>query len=264
MYSRDVFPRYSSGGLPIPENYSGNAIRRTPTSQGSGGAGNRNSAGNRGMGGTPTASGRSTGMGSGSPRVHTPSLGGAASDGGRKSAGGERVRAAEVPLTVSPTFSPSVREEVPSEARELHGSMQGEQVPPFVMPFEEGAGGGEDAPPDGDGFRGGGAEDGSSLGREADSMPTDDGERDGRRGEGVGKGEEEKETVTASAHSSGGDGGGFSALLSTLLPPKPEGFGALSQIGLEEALLLGLFLLLSQSESEDDTLMLLALLFLYR
>ena len=29
MYSRDIFPRYSSGGLPIPENYSGNAIRRT-------------------------------------------------------------------------------------------------------------------------------------------------------------------------------------------------------------------------------------------
>ena len=27
MYSRDIFPRYSSGGLPIPENYSGAAFR---------------------------------------------------------------------------------------------------------------------------------------------------------------------------------------------------------------------------------------------
>ena len=48
-------------------------------------------------------------------------------------------------------------------------------------------------------------------------------------------------------------GDGAAALLASLLPPKPSG-GALSQVGLEEALLLGLFLLLSQSEEEEDTL----------
>ena len=35
MYSRDIFPKYAAGGLPIPENYSGNAIRRTPVGGGS-------------------------------------------------------------------------------------------------------------------------------------------------------------------------------------------------------------------------------------
>ena len=66
------------------------------------------------------------------------------------------------------------------------------------------------------------------------------------------------------ASARGHDGSGMSALLSSFLPPKPGGLGVLGDIGIEELLLLGLFLLLSQSDSEDDTLMLLALLFLYR
>ena len=33
MYSRDIFPKYTSGGMPIPENYSGNAFRYPPIGQ---------------------------------------------------------------------------------------------------------------------------------------------------------------------------------------------------------------------------------------
>ena len=53
-----------------------------------------------------------------------------------------------------------------------------------------------------------------------------------------------------------------SAILSSLLPPKPEKFTSniLGDIGLEELIIIGLMLLLSQSDSDDDILLLLAVL----
>lgn len=227
MYSRDVFPRYSSGGLPIPENYSGNAIRRTPPS------GNGAPSGSRTNGRSEMASGAG-----GTPRVHTPMP--------RTPSGQSRGTHAQgnVPLTVSPAFA---ARNAPPVEEELHGSMQGEERETDRDALrEEGAGGGEQAEAPGDGFRGGGAQEGSSLGRESFDRPQ----------------EPPAEAATAKAHPQ--ESGGLSSLLSAFLPPKPGGGGVLSQIGLEEALLLGLFLLLSQSEEEEDTLMLLALLFLYR
>ena len=170
MYSRDVFPKYT-GGMPIPENYSGNAIRRTPPP-------------------------RQTASHPASPRV-------------------------SVPLTVSPTFgarqAPSSPTKMPEvaptepaqEARREQTSEQHAQMPPP-------------------------------------------------------KPEDKEETVPAAIPPPSAAENGLSSLLSTLLPPKTGVGGLFSQIGLEEALLLGLFLLLSQSEEEQDTLMLLALLFLYR
>ena len=135
-----------------------------------------------------------------------------------------------------------------SEARERP------EVP--VRPSDE-AGGSMDAPADRDGFRGGGGE--------SEDVRNHEGERgadNSRNDSGTDGGGQEREAAPVSAR--GHDGSGMSALLSSFLPPKPGGLGVLGDIGLEELLLLGLFLLLSQSDSEDDTLMLLALLFLYR
>lgn len=53
--------------------------------------------------------------------------------------------------------------------------------------------------------------------------------------------------------------------LAALLPPKPTGVGGLlGDIGLEELLILGIILLLSQSETEDDILLFLILLLFYK
>ena len=193
MYSRDVFPRYSAGGLPIPENYSGNAVRRAPAG---------------GTAHTPP------------PRVHTPTPRGAAP---------------QVPLTVSPSFAARQERESPRESAEAERG----------RPETE-----ETRPP-----------------KEGRSMPPPR-----RAEEAVGEAarEEERleETRAAAAEPVPEKGahpdGGIASILSALMPPKIGNGGALSQIGLEEALLLGLFLLLSQSEEDDDTLLLLALLFLYR
>lgn len=164
MYSRDIFPKYTSGGMPIPENYSGNAIRRAGS----------------GVSVAPPPPAPKF-----SPRVH---------------AAVER-----------PTVRESVPLAVPSPTEEV-----GEVTPPAV-----GAG-----------------------------------EREEKR-------EEKKVERPTMAEEKAGRDGGIGSLLQSLLPPRLGG-GGVSQVGLEEALLLGLFLLLSQSEEEDDTLMLLALLFLYR
>ena len=182
MYSRDIFPKYTSGGMPIPENYSGNAIQRTTPRQ--------------------AVPPRHTSAQSTSPR-------------------------AAVPLTVSPSFGsrPSAPTAPP-------------QVPrtPSPQPLEVQA-------------------------EETVREPTAEPEAGRPIAQSL---EKEKEvesapiSVACDSHESG-----FASLLSCFLPPKPGG-GILSQIGLEEALLLGLFLLLSQSGEEQDTLLLLALLFLYR
>ena len=176
MYSRDIFPKYSSGGLPIPENYSGNAIRRA----------------------TPPTS---------APPRHTPTP-------------NASPRAA-VPLTVSPSFG--TRQSQPSAPPQAETPIQ-----PASAPTEE-------------------------VVRE--SMAA---EQESERP--IAEREKEGEPISVSAEARDG---GLSSLLSHFLPPKTGG-GILSQIGLEEALLLGIILLLSQSEEEQDTLLLLALLFLYR
>lgn len=57
---------------------------------------------------------------------------------------------------------------------------------------------------------------------------------------------------------------GLSPLVS-LLPPKPSGTkGLLGDIGLEELLILGVILLVSQSETDDDILLFLILLLFYK
>jgi hypothetical protein len=170
MYSRDIFPKYTSGGMPIPENYSGNAIRR---------------AGSGGSVSPPTPAPKF------SPRVHA---------------------AVERP-TGKESAPPSVMS--PSAAVD-------EVMPPAPAPMVE--------------------EKSEERDEKPEAKPAVAEER-----------EAEKERRD----------GGIGSLLQTLLPPRLGGGGA-SQVGLEEALLLGLFLMLSQSEEEDDTLMLLALLFLYR
>lgn len=53
--------------------------------------------------------------------------------------------------------------------------------------------------------------------------------------------------------------------LASLLPPKPSGTkGLLGDIGLEELLILGVILLVSQSETDDDILLFLILLLFYK
>lgn len=53
--------------------------------------------------------------------------------------------------------------------------------------------------------------------------------------------------------------------LASLLPPKPTGTkGLLGDIGLEELLILGVILLVSQSETDDDILLFLILLLFYK
>ncbi len=173
MYSRDIFPRYTAGGMPIPEGYSGHAVRRTP----------------------PPTSGR----GDGAPRPAERPAPSREPPQTRMSA-----RAAEglrrPPLSPQEPSAPPV---APEEGRQEISPPEPPAAP--AVPQE---------PP------------------QTQSIP-------------------HKE-------------GGLPAILSAFLPPKPDTGGALSHIGLEEALLLGLFLLLSQSDEEEDTLMLLALLFLYR
>ena len=185
MYSRDIFPKYSSGGMPIPENYSGNAIRRTPPRQ------------------------------SPPPRPASPQP--------------HSAPRAAVPLTVSPSFT--ARQNPPDAAREQTVSA------PRVENAER-------------------EERAEEARREI--------EEEQQTASASAHTEEKAETVATSASPSPARESGLSSLLSTFLPPKPGGGGIFSQIGLEEALLLGLFLLLSQSEEEEDTLMLLAVLFLYR
>lgn len=219
MYSRDVFPKYSSGGLPIPENYSGNAIRRTPPT---------GSRADHPRGGTST---------DGAPRAHTPPS--------RMPSGQNRGThpPSNVPLTVSPTFA--AQHTTPAGSEPPADEMRERALPPVAQVAEDGVRGGADAVPFGESVREGGAQAGSSPGK---------GHTDG--------GAEGSPSVAATAQEH--PQGGLSSILSAFLPPKPGGGGMLSQIGLEEALLLGLFLLLSQSDEEEDTLMLLALLFLYR
>ena len=185
MYSRDIFQKYASGGMPIPENYSGNAIRRASPRQSS------------------------------PPRPTAPPPSGASH--------------ASVPLTVSPSFA----------ARQHPTDMPREQVTPLSQTesIERGEGAGQPHRED--------------KSERSAKMPQVDNEK-------------KEEALPASASPASTHDGGFSSLLSTLLPPKPGVGGLFSQIGLEEALLLGLFLLLSQSDEEQDTLVLLALLFLYR
>lgn len=211
MYSRNIFPKYGSGGLPIPENYSGNAIRRPPAS---GGAANGTE---RTVSGIPYAP----------PRVHTsPS----------RPVG---LRAAEAEATVEDSVHDGVKDTVMNgvmdgsdEAVTDVGAVMTEQ--PMGRAAREGAEsreyrGSHESHDDGEGWQGFPA-----------AHPREGGEASAPRGD-----------------------SGLGAMLSRLLPPKMGG-GALAQIGLEEALLMGLFLILSQSEAEDDTLLLLALLFLYR
>ena len=52
--------------------------------------------------------------------------------------------------------------------------------------------------------------------------------------------------------------------LASFLPPKPDLTRLFGSFGLEELILLGLILLLSGTDRDDDTLLLLALLFLYK
>ena len=218
MYSRDVFPRYSSGGMPIPENYSGNAIRRTPP-RGAGGHGLP--SGHSIAGNAAPPSGHST-VGNGStPMTHTH--GGSAATGVKKESARSSPRG-EVPLTVSPSFSRATAAE---ERMTSVPSVEEESLAVGEVQDTENA----------------------AAERETASVAAD----------GVG-------AVSVSAGGAGRERqeGGISSLLSSFLPPKPGSGGLLSHIGLEETLLLGLFLLLSQSEEDEDTLMLLALLFLYR
>ena len=220
MYSRDIFPKYTSGGLPIPENYSGHAIRRMPQSG--------HAAGGR-------ENGRENGqsMPLSTPRVHMPAPRG----------GG--IRTAEVPLSVTPSFAAR------NGLREAAQGETGEEALPHGKTWEDESR--RDVEPRGEDA----AKDGQIEEREAVEKRPENAEADDRA---------EKEAAVPTSAQGGPPRpheGGLGSILSTLLPPKFGG-GALSQVGLEEALLLGLFLLLSQSEEEDDTLMLLALLFLYR
>ena len=225
MYSRDIFPKYSSGGLPIPENYSGNAIRRTPPPSG-------NSSGMRSgqMGG-------SYDRGGGTSRVHTPTP---------RSTSTPTPSPGRVPLTVSPRFA-AQNERIDGE-RESLDATHAEQAIQTIQTEERAAEQAvavheADHPDDGH------SESGDEISPHEDkSAVTQDGEA----------------IPVGGRMPRGQESGGLGSLLSAFLPPKPGGGGILSQIGLEEALLLGLFLLLSQSEEEEDTLMLLALLFLYR
>ena len=222
MYSRDIFPKYSSGGLPIPENYSGNAIRRTPPPSG-------NSSGMRSgqMGG-------SYDRGGGTSRVHTPTP---------RSTSTPTPSPGRVPLTVSPRFA-AQNERIDGEREPLEKMLEEQAIQTEERSAEQAVAVHEADHPD-DGH----SESGDEISPHEDkSAVTQDGEA----------------IPVGGRMPRGQESGGLGSLLSAFLPPKPGGGGILSQIGLEEALLLGLFLLLSQSEEEEDTLMLLALLFLYR
>ena len=222
MYSRDIFPKYSSGGLPIPENYSGNAIRRTPPPSG-------NSSGMRSgqMGGSHD-------RGGGTSRVHTPTP---------RSTSTPTPSPGRVPLTVSPRFA-AQNERIDGEREPLEKMLEEQAIQTEERAAEQAVAMHEADHPD-DGH----SESGDEISPHEDkSAVTQDGEA----------------IPVGGRMPRGQESGGLGSLLSAFLPPKPGGGGILSQIGLEEALLLGLFLLLSQSEEEEDTLMLLALLFLYR
>lgn len=55
------------------------------------------------------------------------------------------------------------------------------------------------------------------------------------------------------------------ALLSSIMPPKVSNpSGILSNIGLEEMLIVGILILLSQSDTDDDVLLLLFILLFYK
>ena len=222
MYSRDIFPKYSSGGLPIPENYSGNAIRRTPPPGG-------NSSGMRSgqMGGSHD-------RGGGTSRVHTPTP---------RSTSTPTPSPGRVPLTVSPRFA-AQNERIDGERESLDATYAEQAIQTEERATEQAVTAHEADHPD-DGH----SESGDEISPHEDKADaTQDGEA----------------IPVGGRMPRGPESGGLGSLLSAFLPPKPGGGGILSQIGLEEALLLGLFLLLSQSEEEEDTLMLLALLFLYR
>lgn len=211
MYSRNIFPKYGSGGLPIPENYSGNAIRRPPVS---GGAANGT---DRAVSGIPYAP----------PRVHTSpqrpvGLRAAVEDSGFAAVKDTVNDAVLDGFAETVTDVGAVMSEQPTGCAEHEGAERGEHR------------GGHESHDDGEGCRGG------EVARPPAVHPREGGESPAPRGD-----------------------SGLGAMLSRLLPPKMGG-GALAQVGLEEALLMGLFLILSQSEAEDDTLLLLALLFLYR
>lgn len=58
------------------------------------------------------------------------------------------------------------------------------------------------------------------------------------------------------------DGGGLRGLLSSIMPPRPE--GEKGEFGFEDMLIIGLIFLLSQSEGDEDVLLLLTLLLFYK
>lgn len=184
MYSRDVFPRYASGGMPIPPNYSGNAVRRTAAQD------------------APQER----------TRVHVPSA--------HKTPPAARRGRTEPPQAAAAgdaaEASPQANAEVAAEA--MAAGMESVAAVPT------------DAAADGETAAG-------------DAVAA-----------GVPPAPPQAQDAPRAA---------IPPMLATLLPPKPTG-GMLSDIGAEELLLLGLFLLLWQGEAEDDALMVLALLFLYR
>jgi hypothetical protein len=59
-----------------------------------------------------------------------------------------------------------------------------------------------------------------------------------------------------------GDGGGLRRLLSSIMPPRPE--SEKCEFGFEDMLIIGLIFLLSQSEGDEDVLLLLTLLLFYK
>ena len=59
-----------------------------------------------------------------------------------------------------------------------------------------------------------------------------------------------------------GNGGGLRGLISSIMPPRPEGDKA--EFGFEDMLIIGLIFLLSQSEGDEDVLLLLTLLLFYK
>jgi len=59
-----------------------------------------------------------------------------------------------------------------------------------------------------------------------------------------------------------GNGGGLRGLLSSIMPPRPDGDGG--EFGFEDMLIIGLIFLLSQSEGDEDILLVLMLLLFYK
>ena len=85
------------------------------------------------------------------------------------------------------------------------------------------------------------------------------------RAESFGASDREAEVGCASGekkNSGKGDGGGLRGLISSIMPPRPE--GEKGEFGFEDMLIIGLIFLLSQSEGDEDVLLLLTLLLFYK